>query len=84
MDTSFNRNPSGVPVASFAILFHDTARVVRRLAARVDAWFAARARAAHDRKDLASMSDRELADIGLYRGNFDVPARTPRAGDWRW
>ena len=30
METSFARNPSATPVASFAILFHDTASALRR------------------------------------------------------
>jgi uncharacterized protein YjiS (DUF1127 family) len=84
MNTSFDRNHPAAPVASFAILFHDSARALRKLAARVDAWLGARERSGQDREDLARMSERELADIGLYRGNLDIPFRPLRDDDVRW
>jgi uncharacterized protein YjiS (DUF1127 family) len=40
----------------------------------LDAWLAARRRVSQDRDDLAAMSDRELADIGLSRGSADAAA----------
>jgi len=42
---------------------------------RLDAWLAARRRAAQDRADLATMSERELADIGLPRASVEPAAR---------
>ncbi|MGE5169218.1 MAG: DUF1127 domain-containing protein [Rudaea sp.] len=45
---------------------------------RIDAWSAARARVAADREILASMSDRELLDIGIERGI----ARAVAEGKW--
>jgi uncharacterized protein YjiS (DUF1127 family) len=58
-------------------LVHGT-RALRRHARRLDAWLAARKRAAQDRTDLAAMSDRELADIGVSRASVDAIA----AGSW--
>jgi uncharacterized protein YjiS (DUF1127 family) len=84
MDTSLSRNASGAHFGGFAIVFHDSARALRRLAERLDTWLLVRQRAGQDRRDLAGMSERELADIGLYRGNFDVAARPMRDDDLRW
>lgn len=44
------------------------------LAQRLDDFLVAQRRAARDRSDLASMSDRELADIGLPRASVDPAA----------
>ena len=40
----------------------------------LDAWLAFRRRAAQDRQDLATMSERELADIGVSRSSIDAVA----------
>ena len=40
----------------------------------LDAWLALRRRADQDRHDLAGMSDRELADIGVSRASVDAIA----------
>lgn len=40
----------------------------------VDAWIAAQQRAALDHADLAAMSERELADIGIPRSSVDAAA----------
>ena len=53
------------------------ARVGNALAARwraLDAWLERRRRAGQDRHDLAGMSDRELADIGVSRSSVDAVA----------
>lgn len=42
---------------------------------RVEGWLAARRRAAQDRADLAAMSERELADIGLPRASIEPASR---------
>jgi uncharacterized protein YjiS (DUF1127 family) len=52
------------------------ASAVKAAALRLDAWLAARRRAAQDRGDLAAMSDRELADIGVARSSIDVVAQS--------
>jgi uncharacterized protein YjiS (DUF1127 family) len=41
---------------------------------RLDAWLVRRQRAARDRLDLSTMSDRELADIGVSRASIDAVA----------
>ena len=41
----------------------------------LDRFIATQRRAGQDRLDLAAMSDRELADIGLPRASIDVAAR---------
>jgi uncharacterized protein YjiS (DUF1127 family) len=41
---------------------------------RIDRWSATRARVAADREILASMSDRELLDIGIERGTVRAVA----------
>ena len=51
-------------LARLALALAVVLRALRTQARRLDAWFAARKRAAQDRRDLATMSDRELADIG--------------------
>jgi uncharacterized protein YjiS (DUF1127 family) len=66
-----------------AVLFHDSALALRSLAKVLDRWFAGRRRAEQDWQDLANMSDRELSDIGLTRGNFDAPRADPRS-DLPW
>ena len=53
-------------------------RALRRQARHLDAWLEARKRAAQDRTDLAAMSDRELADIGVNRASVEAVA----AGSW--
>jgi uncharacterized protein YjiS (DUF1127 family) len=62
------------PTDAFARL----AEAVVAKARAVDAWLAARRRASQDRDDLASMSDRELCDIGLNRASVDAAA----TGSW--
>ena len=56
----------------------DTLARIAELAAgyarAIDAWLAHRRRAAQDRADLASMSERELADIGVSRASVDAIA----------
>jgi uncharacterized protein YjiS (DUF1127 family) len=42
-----------------------------------------RARAARDREELSQLSDRDLADIGLTRGDIAQLARNPAALDNR-
>lgn len=54
------------------------AEALYALALRVDAWLVARKRAADDREALASMSDRDLMDIGISRASADAIA----GGTW--
>ena len=53
------------------------ARIADAIASRVrslDAWLTLRKRASRDRDDLARMSERELADIGVSRASIDAVA----------
>ncbi|HVJ72433.1 MAG TPA: DUF1127 domain-containing protein [Casimicrobiaceae bacterium] len=65
-------------LARLALALAVVLRALRTQARRLDAWFAARKRAAQDRRDLATMSDRELADIGVSRASVDAIA----TGGW--
>lgn len=57
--------------ASLGVLFHDSAALVWKLLNTLEGFFARREQVLRDRQVLAEMTDRELADIGLYRGNLD-------------
>lgn len=46
------------------------ARTVAALPAALSNWHAARA----THRSLASLSDHELADVGLHRGDIEIPA----------
>jgi len=63
-----------LPTDAFARL----AETVSATARAVETWLAARRRASQDLDDLASMSDRELCDIGLNRASVDAAAN----GGW--
>ena len=63
--------PSSATLRNLIDALHAIARCI-------DAWSASRARVAADREILASMSDRELLDIGLERG----VARAVAEGRW--
>jgi uncharacterized protein YjiS (DUF1127 family) len=58
--------------------FKGIAKVLRRVALKIDGWLEARARAAANRDALACMSDRELLDIGIDRSSITAVA------DGRW
>ena len=51
-------------------LLRAVARKVSLAAQKLDAWLEARRLAADARRDLSEMSDRELRDIGLDRGDI--------------
>ena len=53
---------------------HDPWRILRSLARQAEAWLQQRRRVAADRETLASMSDRELMDIGIPRGSLHAAA----------
>lgn len=61
-------------LARLALAIALGARAIRRHARNLDAWLAARKRAAQDRRDLSAMSERELADIGISRSSVDAAA----------
>ena len=79
MNTPIARRPASS--ASLGVLFHDSAELVWKILNTLEAFFARRERILRDRQLLAEMSDRELADIGLYRGNLE---RIGTRGDAPW
>ncbi len=55
---------------------------LRAIARSIDAWLAARQRAAQDLDAFASMSDRELRDIGMNRASTNFVALGGRIRDY--
>jgi len=75
------RHPVAAGVLSLARGLAAVARVLRRAGERLDAWFAARAKARADSIALLAMSERELKDIGIDPGRIGVGPETWRR-DW--
>ena len=71
-------NPPG-PVLS---TFSDAINALHAIARSIDAWLAARQRAAQDLDAFASMSDRELRDIGMNRASTHFVALGGRIRDY--
>ena len=74
MSTSTFRAPSPGALPRIALAAVAAAEALHSLALRADAWLAARKRATADRDALASMSDRDLSDIGVSRASVDAIA----------
>lgn len=72
---------AGLPPRLGAAL-SEVMRVLRAGAQTVDAWRAARRRAAQDREALANMSARQLRDIGIVRWDTDVAVDKASIGDY--
>jgi uncharacterized protein YjiS (DUF1127 family) len=79
MSTLTAHPPSTGTLPRLALAAVAGAEALHAAVVRFDNWRAARRRAARDRDALASMSDRELADIGVPRASVDSTA----AGVWR-
>ena len=62
--------------------FSDAIHALLAIARSIDAWLAARQRAAQDLDALASMSDRELRDIGMNRASTHFVALGGRIRDY--
>lgn len=75
------RHPVAVGVMSVAHGLIAVARVLRRTAERLDAWFAARAKARADSVALLAMSERELRDIGIDPARIGADPQAWRR-DW--
>ncbi len=69
MNTFVSQHPAALALEATARALATAARAARRTAARLDCWL----------RILAGMSDRELADIGIARGNVSAVA----AGAWQ-
>lgn len=80
MNSPIARHPTPSS-ASLGVLFHDSAALMWKVLNTLEAFFAHREQVLRDRQVLAEMSDRELADIGLYRGNLE---RIGNRGDAPW
>jgi uncharacterized protein YjiS (DUF1127 family) len=79
MNTFVSQHPAALALEAMARALAATARAARRTAARLDCWIAKRRREARDLRILAAMTDRELADIGIARGNVTAVA----SGAWQ-
>lgn len=79
MNTFVSQHPAALALEAVARTLAAAARAARRTAANLDCWIAKRRRAAHDLRVLAAMSDRELSDIGIGRGNVTAVA----SGAWQ-
>jgi uncharacterized protein YjiS (DUF1127 family) len=75
MDTYTAQHPFAALLAWSGRVLHAAAVGLHAAAARVDAWIARRRRAEEDLDALSAMSERELRDIGIGRGNVDAIAR---------
>lgn len=78
MNAFVSRHPAALAIEALARALAASARAVRRTAAGLDRWLAARRRATDDLAMLSTMSDRELADIGVDRASVAAVA----AGTW--
>src|SRR5947208_16312682 len=69
------RHPEAAVLQGFAVLLLAGACKVSLAAQKLDAWLEARRLAADARRALSAMSDRELRDIGLDRGDIAAVVR---------
>lgn len=74
MTTQAAPSSTAILIHAVAAALEAVARVLEAAALRLDAWREARRRAVQARIDLAAMSERELRDIGLDRGQVDAVA----------
>lgn len=79
MNAFVSRHPAALALEALSRALAGSARVACRTAVGLDRWLAHRRRAAADLDVLASMSDRELADIGVDRSSAAAIA----AGAWQ-
>jgi uncharacterized protein YjiS (DUF1127 family) len=79
MNAFVSRHPAALALEALSRALAVGARVARRTAAGLDRWLAHRRRAAADLDVLAGMSDRELSDVGMGRGNVTAVA----SGAWQ-
>ena len=79
MNTFVSQHPAALALEAVARTLATAARAARRTAIGLDRLITERRRAAHDLRVLAGMSDRELSDIGIGRGNVIAAA----SGAWR-
>jgi uncharacterized protein YjiS (DUF1127 family) len=78
MNAFVSRHSAALALEALARALAGSARVACRTAVGLDRWLAQRRRTVHDLRILAGMSDRELSDIGIGRGNVTAVA----SGAW--
>ena len=85
MSTYAIRHPEAAVLHGLAVLLRAGARKVSAASQKLDSWLEARRLAADARRDLSEMSDRELRDIGLDRGDIAavVQGGSPRTVEER-
>jgi uncharacterized protein YjiS (DUF1127 family) len=79
MNAFVSHHPAALALEAVARALAAASRAARCTATGLDRWIAQRRRAAHDLRILAGMSDRELSDIGIGRGNVNAAA----SGAWQ-
>ena len=81
MEMFIARHPSAALLASIGRGLHAVAITLHATAERLDQWLARRKRAAEDLDALASMSERELRDIGIRHASIESIAHLGWTGD---
>ena len=71
-----------VPLRAPSPALTEALNALHGLAQRIDAWLATRKRVSQDLDALASMSDRELTDIGLDRASVNFVGGGGRVRDY--
>jgi len=72
MNPPIHSTATAVPPPRLWSSLSDATDAARAAVKRIDAWLAARKRAAEDRDTLANMSARQLRDIGIVRSETSV------------
>ena len=80
--TTPDHSPCATTIRPLPAVLGDVIGVLHTLAQRADSWLAQRKRAAQDLDALATMSDRELVDIGLNRASVTFVGNGGRIRDY--
>jgi uncharacterized protein YjiS (DUF1127 family) len=83
MNTTALSHPASALLGRTAGLLHDLAAALVAAASRLDARIAARRKAREDAHALATMSERELRDIGLHEASLPRTANASWESDYR-
>jgi uncharacterized protein YjiS (DUF1127 family) len=73
---------TATPPSPLPAVFSDAMKALHEFARTLDSWLAKRQRVAQDLDALASMSDRELRDIGMNRASTNFVALGGRIRDY--
>jgi uncharacterized protein YjiS (DUF1127 family) len=80
--TTASAVPTRPLTSVFASFLIESMNVLNGFAQKIDSWLASRKRVAEDLDALASMSDRELVDIGLNRASVNFVGSGGRVRDY--